>query len=221
MPALAHVLVFVYWLGGDLGAFCASYYATDPRRPVGERALALRLVQVVDTAPAVALVLTLPTGVALAISRGWLGVSWLAWAALALASLAWLATALVVHLRPGPSTARLARADSAIRLALIAGLAAGGAGGLAVRLGVPLPLPPLPLFLALKLLILAACTTLGLLLRAPLREFLAAFATLGASGPDRDVEHVLRRTMATCRRAVVGIWVLLLGAAALGLWHPA
>ena len=31
---LLHVLVFVYWLGGDLGAFYTSSYAADQARTV-------------------------------------------------------------------------------------------------------------------------------------------------------------------------------------------
>ena len=217
---LLHLLVFVYWLGGDLGAFCASYYATDARRSVAERAVALGLVNAVDTAPAVALVLTLPSGLALATARGWLAWPWSCTLAVGLASAAWLWIALRVHRNPGPPTAGLARVDHAVRVALILALIATGAAGVMSAAGAALPFPPPPLFLALKLWLLAACTALGLAIRRPLRAFVVAFGELAQSGSTPAVESALRASMAGCRRFVVAIWACLLAAAAIGLIKP-
>ena len=215
-----HVMLFVYWLGGDLGAFCASYYATDARRSVAERALALQLVNVVDTAPTVALVLTLPSGLALAIARGWVEWPWSAMPGVLLASAAWLWIALRVHRSPGPQTARLAQIDQAVRVALILVLAAAGAAGVIAAAGVTLPFVPAPLFLALKLWLLAACTALGLAIRGPLRSFVAAFRELSQSGATPALEVAMSASMGTCRRLVLAIWACLLAAAAIGLLKP-
>ena len=217
---MLHLLVFVYWLGGDLGAFCASYVATDAKRAPAERALALRLVTAVDTAPVIALVLALPTGLALAISRGW--VAWPMGAALAIAvvSLAWLVIALRVHGDPGPATAWLARVDYGVRIAAISIVGAFGAASLAAAAGARIPLTAVPLFIALKLCLLAACTTLGLAIRRPLRVFVAAFGTLARSGSTPDLERTLRSSMNRCRVYVVGIWMCVLAAAWLGVAKP-
>ena len=217
---LVHVLVFVYWLGGDLGAFCASYYATDAHRSVAERNLALALVNAVDTAPAVALVLTLPSGLALATARGWVAWPWGYTLAVGLASVAWLWIALRVHRRPGLATARLARVDHCVRVALILALAMAGATGVLAAAGAALPFPAPPLFLALKLWLLAACTALGLAIRQPLRAFVAAFGELARSGSTPAVETTLHASMAQCRRFVLAIWACLIAAATIGLIKP-
>ena len=220
LMALAHLLVFVYWLGGDLGAFCASYYALDTRRTFAERSLALALVNVVDTAPAVALVLTLPTGLVLAKTRGWIDLPWGALLLVAAASLAWLWVALRVHRDPGPRTAALARLDRAVRWAMIVTLVAAGALGVLAAAGVALPPPRPPLFVALKLWLLAACTALGLAIRGPLARFVAAFGELARSGSTPAIEQALGDWMRLCRRYVLAIWACLLAAAALGLVKP-
>jgi hypothetical protein len=217
---LLHLLVFVYWLGGDLGAFCASYYATDARRSVAERALALGMVNSVDTAPTVALVLMLPSGLALATARGWLAWPWSCTLVVGLASVAWLCIALRVHRSPGRATAQLARIDHAVRVALILALIVAGGAGVIAAAGAALPFPPPPLFVAIKLWLLAACTALGLAIRGPLRAFVAAFGELARSGSTPALESALRTSMAECRRFVLAIWACLLAAAAIGLSKP-
>ncbi|WP_206340851.1 hypothetical protein [Marinicauda algicola] len=71
-----HLLVLVYWLGGDLGAFYASFVLTDEARPAGQRLGAAVVVKHVDMAPRMALIFAAPTGLALAVSRGWLALDW-------------------------------------------------------------------------------------------------------------------------------------------------
>jgi len=71
---LLHVLVLVYWLGGDLGAFYGSGFMTDPKRTLPERLMALKLLNDIDMAPRTALILAFPTGFAAAWTRGWLTV---------------------------------------------------------------------------------------------------------------------------------------------------
>ena len=55
---LLHVLVFVYWLGGDLGAFYASTILTDKKQPVPVRATAAKVMRLLKK--------SLPARVALA-----------------------------------------------------------------------------------------------------------------------------------------------------------
>ena len=48
---LMHVLIFVYWLGGDMGAFYGSTFMTDQKRSVPERMMALKIINNIDMAP--------------------------------------------------------------------------------------------------------------------------------------------------------------------------
>ena len=92
-----HVLVFVYWLGGDLGAFVASFFVTDPNRPLGERGVALRILSLADALPTATLLLTLPSGVLLAQNAGWWHPPHVLVPILILMSVVWVPMALVLH----------------------------------------------------------------------------------------------------------------------------
>ena len=89
--ALIHVLVFVYWLGGDLGAFYTSRFLTAPDVSADRRLMAAKIVGDVDMAPRTALILALPSGLLLAPSKGWLAPGWEAASMKMASSLAFLA----------------------------------------------------------------------------------------------------------------------------------
>ncbi len=210
--AFIHVLVFVYWLGGDLGAFYTSRFLTQSDVSADRRLMAAKIVGDVDMAPRTALILALPTGLVLGQSKGWIALGWPAVGALCVASLAWLALAWHLHLKHGAVADVLRRTDLGIRWAMIIGLSAWAISALA---GVT----DLPLFLALKLLALAGCVALGLFIRGVLKPLGPALAGLNGSDP-ADAEAKLAQTLNRARPLVTGIWALLCLAAFLGLWTP-
>jgi len=190
---LIHILVLVYWLGGDLGAFVASRLVADPARAPAGRAAAATILMHVDMAPRMALIFAFPTGFALAVYEGWLpaGPVWIA-PAFALA-LVWAVAAWMVHLKAGPDGLGQ-RVDMAIRIVALIGFAGAGAAGLA---GVIV----LPLFIAGKLMLLALAVFAGLMVRRVLSPF-------------------GRASLSKARIWVFVIWAAVLGAAALGVLQP-
>lgn len=209
---LLHILVFAYWLGGDLGAFYTSRYLILPGVPADRRLMAAKIVGDVDMAPRSALILIFPTGLALAASNGWLEISTPLLILAGLLSAGWLALAWHLHSRHGAAPAMLRRLDLAIRCAAILALGGWALAGLAGALS-------LPLFLELKLLLLAGCILLGLLIRRVLTPLGPALA--GLSGPDPPgAEARLAETLAAARPLVACIWALLILAALTGLWTP-
>ncbi|WP_298199430.1 hypothetical protein [Novosphingobium sp.] len=210
---LLHLLVPIYWLGGDLGAFYSSRFLVDPNRTLAERMMALTILNTIDMAPRTALILALPTGLILAAAKGWLALPGpllaLVWAGF----LAWLALAWAVHLRHGPGAESLRRLDLAIRYAVFAALAGSGAAGLAGALA-------LPQFIALKLLVLAGCVALGLVVRRQLVPLFPAIVALRRDGPTPAVDAVIRGVIAVTQPTVMILWALVLVASLLGLATP-
>jgi hypothetical protein len=208
-----HVLMLVYWLGGDLGAFYISPALADPKRPLAARLLALKTLGDVDMAPRTCLILAFPTGFTLAVAKGWLMLP--VWTVVAawVASLAWLALAWSIHLRhskPGGPSRRL---DIAIRWIVLAGLSAAG-GWIVVNKAAPL-------FIGLKLLILAACILLGLLVRMVLAPLGPAIVVLTSpTGPTPESDAAIKAVMAKARPLVMSLWALLVVAALLGAATP-
>ena len=60
-----HVLLLVYWLGGDLGTFYSSRYIVKPDLSVEARSTALKIMSFCDVFPRICLVLFLPSGITL------------------------------------------------------------------------------------------------------------------------------------------------------------
>lgn len=213
LVALLHVLVFVYWLGGDLGAFYLSRVIGDPDRPVAVRVAAAQALGDLDMAPRTALILALPTGLTLASASGHLplpgGILAAAWAA----TLAWLWLAWRIHLKHSPPADPGRRFDLILRWVVLGALAATGLAVVADRID-------WPLFLGLKLLALAACVACGLWVRALLAPFGPAFGALAAHGPTPEGDKVIADTFARVRPVVLTIWALITAAALLGLWRP-
>ena len=210
---LLHLLIPIYWLGGDLGAYYSARFLLDARRPVNERLMALTILNNIDMAPRTTLILALPTGLTLAAAKGWLALPAGAVVALWIAGLAWLALAWAVHLRHGPAGAALRRIDLAVRYLLLACLLAAGGAGLAGRLA-------LPLFIALKLIVLALCIGAGLLVRVQLVPLFPAIGAMKAAGASPQTDATIRAVLGRTTPTVQAIWGLVLVACLLGLGTP-
>src|SRR5208283_442262 len=92
---LVHILLFVYWLGSDLGVFYSAKFVADPKLSLETRRTIMKIVHFIDLFPRMTLVLTLPAGATLALLGGYAplpaGWEWPALAAVWIAGLVWLA----------------------------------------------------------------------------------------------------------------------------------
>jgi hypothetical protein len=74
----AHVLMFVYWLGADLGVFTLALALKNPAYSVEQRVLLMRMSLLIDLTPRAAMALIAPVGLHLAESLGLVSVAdWL------------------------------------------------------------------------------------------------------------------------------------------------
>ena len=210
---LLHILIPVYWLGGDLGAFYGSSFLVDPKRTVPERMLALKILNDIDMAPRTALILALPTGFTLAAFKGWLPVSPLWVAGVWLVGLIWLALAWVVHLSHGGGSGWSRPVDLAIRYLVVAGTLGAGIACLA-------GLIDMPLFIALKLIALGVCICLGLFIRRLLAPLGPAIVSMKTDGPNPQSDAAIAGVISRTRPAVLAIWAAVLAASYLGIATP-
>lgn len=208
--SLLHLLVFAYWLGGDVGVFYASFLLTDEKRAAAGRLAAGKILADVDLAPRFCLILAFPTGLALADARGWMSVepTWIG-AAFA-AALGWIFLVWRLHATHGAGIFRAV--DLAVRIGFLATLVIAGICGL-------LGFIKAPMFIAAKFLILAFCIAMGLCVRLALTPFAPAFSRLAAGGAEGD--RTIRACLRRARPFVVMIWLGLAAAALLGVATPA
>jgi hypothetical protein len=74
----AHLLMFVYWLGTDLGVFTLALALKNPSYSVEQRALLMRMSLFIDMTPRAAMAFIAPVGLVLAESLGLVSVpNWL------------------------------------------------------------------------------------------------------------------------------------------------
>jgi hypothetical protein len=210
---LLHLLIPVYWLGGDLGAFYSGRLLRNPAYNASDRLMVLKVLLNIDMAPRTALILALPTGFTLAVAKGWLDVPGVIVALMWVIDLAWLALAWSVHLRHGPGGQRLKAIDLWVRYVVLAALAASGLAGLTGVLTIPL-------FLALKLLLLAAAIVLGLIIRRQLVPLFPAIGALRSEGPSDATNAAITAVLEKTSITVLCIWAVVLAASFLGIATP-
>lgn len=207
LSALLHVLVFVYWLGGDLGVYYAASFITNAKLSPAQRATAAKIMGDLDLVPRFCLILTVPTGLWLGAERGWFDIASWQIACAFVAAAGWIAVVVRLHHH---AHAFLRNFDLALRFLLIAGLAAAAVLGLAGQIDVA------P-FLAVKMLILAAIVCIGVTVRFVLAPFGPAFGMMMTHGATPELDRVIGGTIARVRPLIWMIYAGVIAAAYLGL----
>lgn len=200
----AHLLVFVFWLGADLGAFLCARAAANPALTPEQRSRTLELMRSIDLAPRIAASLMLTVGGVLTEYVGIPHPWWQFGGIVALAPV-WLMVVLLGHFRQGTSVGlAMLRLDEGIRALLVVAVPASvywswSTGRLAAA----------P-YVAAKLLLFALVMLVGLLLRR---------RGVGAPGLERSGPELLRVHRRTVP-LVIAIWTGLAIAALLGIAKP-
>lgn len=210
-----HLLLFVYWLGGDIGVFYTSFFRNNPKYDVETRTLLSRITGDIDMAPRTTMVLMLPTGFSVAAIHGYLTISstWLI--AFWVFAAAWLVLVWWLHIEKDASKkAPWAKFDLRLRWVLM--LTFVGIAILSFINNEPIT----ENFVALKLLIFAGTIGCGIGIRVAAKPYIAAFTQIKAEGSTPEREAQLQGSAKAARNWVKGIWVLVALAAFIGTWKP-
>ncbi len=208
----AHIVAFVYWLGGDLGTFIASRYVVDDKIGTEARAVALKIMLACDQGPKMAMPLILPLGIHMAAITGVMQLSDWSLALVWLLAAVWLANVLILYFNEGkPFTQALSKADLIFRVIIVIALAALAIGGLVDNALISAD------WISWKLLVFVALVACGIAIRINLKPFVPAFVKLMSEGPSTEVNNAMRDSVARCRPFVWTIWAGLFLNAAIGL----
>jgi len=209
--SLIHLCLFAYWLGGDLAVFYLSTHVSKSQGPAEQRLYAVHLLNQLDLIPRTALIITLPSGLMLANSIGWLMINSTLLIVLWLACLCWVGLIFTLHSQADPWYKKI---DTLLRIGLMIGLMVWV---ISIRFNPDLKLP---LFIQIKLLILGVITGCGLLIRILLKPLFESIADLKQHGASETINQSISNTLNKTRIVVIIIWVLLATAAALGVARP-
>ncbi len=209
-----HVLLFVYWLGGDAGVFYSSTFVVNTRLSREARLAAFKIFVNLDMLPRYCLALMLTVGGILAEFVGYEHPLWQMIAIVALGP-AWVWVVYMVHAKEGTEFGRLlARGDYYFRFAMIFALV----GSVAYH-WVTGPLQPFP-WLAAKLLIFAFVIFCGFMIRRNLPPFINGFRMMASQGVTTESDTLMHDGLMACRPYVWAIWGGVALSAFLGVWKP-
>jgi hypothetical protein len=220
-----HIVLMVFWLGGDLGVFYSSRFVIDSSLTPAARHTALKIMLGLDLGPKICLILFLPSGLTLmswdAHGASLWGIPLLPWWLLVpiwLGSFTWVWLMWTDHHEPGKHPA-VKRADWAIRIAVVAAMA--GAGVFTLVAAEPFGVTTNPKWLGGKVILYALAIAAGLGIRRQLRPFGAAFFGKVMTGTaTAEDDAVVKSSVNGCLPYVWVIWGSVLLAGLLGVAKP-
>jgi hypothetical protein len=207
-----HLLLFVYWLGGDLGVFVLARTARRSDLGFAERLLALKQATVIDFVPRLCFALMFTVGLQVVSAGGYAVVPvWvhaLAWAV----SAAWIALLIALGRYEGKPLAdtlnRVHLGFQALMLVVIVGVGAASIAGLG-------PLPGG--WLAAKVLLFGLIFACGIGIDFAFRPIGPAFVRLATEGSKPDIEAAIGSAVDGAIRFVLALYALIVVIAFLGV----
>ena len=188
-----HILLFVYWLGGDAGVFYSSGFVTNPKLSREQRLTAFKIFVNLDMLPRYCLALMLTVGGVLAEFVGYEHPLWQTIAIVALGPI-WVWVVHTIHVKEGTAFGKqLAAIDRWFRVFMIFALLASVAYHWTTG-----PLRPYP-WLAAKLLIFAFLIFCGFMIRVKIPPFMEGFKTLATTGPTLESATSAARRLKAAR----------------------
>lgn len=207
-----HILLFVFWLGTDMGTYYSSRFVINPKLTGPQRATALQILLGCDLGPRIAMPLIMPTGVHMASLMGVIKINDAVLGLIWLAGVLWLTLVLAVHFGKNERRkAKLSNVDFWIRPVIVILVSAISIYSLFVPTFILLP------YLAWKLLIVCGLILCGLGIRYHLGIFKPAFKNMMMGEDLENANRIISKKMADCLPYVYGIWIGLLVNAALGV----
>jgi hypothetical protein len=210
-----HILLFVYWLGADLGVFLLARAVKQPQLGLEQRGLLLRMAMLIDLTPRLAFVLMFPVGFELAAAMGVLqpapALRLLVWGVAA----AWLALVIGIARAEGsPKAARLMQANQRLQMLLLVVLLAAGVASLLGHGPVPAG------WLAWKVLLFGLIFLCAIMIDREFGPLMPAFARLASEGSTPEVERAIAAPIDGAIRWVLLLYGLLLLLAWIGVAKP-
>lgn len=211
-----HLLLFVLWLGADVGVFVlGQHFRKRHVYSLDQRIALLKLLVAVDMGPRTAWALMVPLSLSVATMGGWMvlpaGVVWVAWGIGA----AWLWLIWDSHAHDQtPRAARNRRIEGPLKLVVMTFYL--WLGGASLAWGEPIATP----WLAWKALLFGVIFAAAMMIDVRFRPVGAQLMRLLAEGSSDATEVPLRNTMDTTRIWVMMVYVLLMATAWLGVVKP-
>ena len=214
LAILFHVILFAYWLGGDIGVFYSSGFVIDPDLGRETRLTAAKIMLNLDFIPRICMSLMLTVGGVLSEFVGYEHPTW-QMIGIVLLGPVWLSMVVYLHLNEGTEAAKkLTKVDFWFRWAMVLGICAS-----VTRAWMSGELQAYP-WIGGKLLLFAFMVFCGLMIRIGLKPFGAAFHKLITDSMTPEDNTAMAKSLNGVKPWVIGIWIALVLEALLGIAQP-
>lgn len=211
---LAHILLFVYWLGGDLGVFYSSKFVVDPSLSRETRLTATKIMMGCDLVPKICMSLMLTVG---GILTEFVGIEhpWWQMIGIILLGPVWLTMVLVQHFKHHASyIPLLTKIDFYFRWLVVVGVIVSSLWSLSTGRLTDQP------WVAAKLFGFSFLVFCGLMIRINLKGFGASFVKIVQDNYTEADNQIMADSLKKAKVWVFAIWVVLVLEAALGVAKP-
>ena len=211
-----HTLLFVYWLGGDLGVYMSAKYVADRNLSLDERFRCMDVLFKCDMGPRTALIGLLPVGFQMSWELGLSPIGGIYLLAIWIVCLVWLAANWWMFFNDRhPMTNKLRGVDMMIRYAVVAIM---GIMGLVSLINES---PISDKWLAAKIFLFAGAVSLGIYLRGEIKNWIIGFPMVRAGGEEADKGNdIIAAALAHSKVAALSLWFLVALIAFLGKVKP-
>ncbi|MGK0498879.1 MAG: hypothetical protein ACJAYG_000510 [Oceanicoccus sp.] len=211
---LIHIILFCYWLGGDIGVFYSSKFVVDPSLQRETRLIATKIMMGCDLIPKICMTLMLTVGGILSELHGIAHPTW-QMVGIVLLGPFWLTVVLILHFKHDAKfIPALTKFDFYFRCLIVVGLIVSTSySWLTGRLADD------P-WMAGKLLMFAFLVFCGLMIRVGLKDFGASYGKIIQDTVTDEDNQKMIASLDRVRPWVYAIWVGLVIEATLGIVQP-
>lgn len=211
---IIHVLLFVYWLGGDLGVFYSSNFVVRSDLQPESRAVAAKIMLDLDQIPRICMSLMLTVG---GILTEFIGVPhpWYQKIGILLLGPVWFFCVMYLHFRHGSkSHALVAKFDMFIRWAVVIGLPISVVWHWESNNLAEYP------WVAVKLIVFAFLVFCGIMVRGKIGPFFSTLLKCRAGEVPTEEENIAqRKSLSQVRVWVFMIWGGVFLEGFIGIWN--
>jgi len=216
MLVFVHIILFVYWLGGDLGVFVTSKYVADRKLTMDERFRFMHALLVCDMGPRTSLILFIPVGFQMAWQMGVSPIGGVFLAGIWAFCLAWLAANWWLFYNERHASANFVR-DWDIRLRYVVMAIMLSMGGYSLFADTPMA----DNWLAAKIFLFGCLMALGVYLRGEIKQWIIGFGMVRQGGETADKGNtIIEESLVRSQRAALLLWFGVALAAFLGKVKP-
>jgi hypothetical protein len=210
-----HIILFVFWLGADVGVFVSALYAKNTKYSFETRATILQAGMIIDTLPRICFALMLPVGLHLTNALGMYPFEAWVFAAAWIIGIGWVIVILVAGANQGkPIADTLSKLQFGFQA--IMGLIFTVIGLNSLATDAPIDQP----WFAVKILLFGLVFWCAIAIDLCFRPFVAPFLEIGKFGSTPEREEAVTRAVNNTLVAVSTLYVLIFAIAFIGKIKP-